>query len=74
MWIPIIMHIFKEGKRDDCNNHRRIRSINSCYKICEQILNNRISKPSEMLILKNKLVLAKATPVHLYTEFSQSFG
>jgi hypothetical protein len=68
----IVTHVFKEGKRDDFNNHRRITLSNLCYKICAQFY-DQFSKLSEMSILKNKLVEAKATPVNLCAEFPQSF-
>jgi hypothetical protein len=41
----------KKGSRNDCSKNRGISLLNSCYKIYSKILNNRISKTAENIIL-----------------------
>jgi hypothetical protein len=49
--MAVVSPMHKKGSRNDCSNYRGISLLNSCYKIYSKILNNRISKIAEKIIL-----------------------
>jgi sorting nexin-29 len=57
--IAVVTPIHKKESRNDCSNYRSISLLNSCYKTCSKILNNRTSKIAENIILDNQHGLRK---------------